>query len=79
VPTLYEIIGIKHPEEVNGFKQDPMDGVSMVYTFADANALGQKKTQYFENNGSRGIYHDGWYACAFGPFIPWDTPGPPHA
>jgi len=60
---------------VDGFKQDPIDGVSMVYTFADAKVPGQKKTQYFENNGSRGIYHDGWYACTFGPFIPWDTPG----
>ena len=38
VPTLYEVIGIKHPEEVNGFKQDPIDGVSMAYTFADATA-----------------------------------------
>ena len=74
VPTLYEVIGIKHPEEVNGFKQDPMDGVSMAYTFADANAPGRKKTQYFENNASRGIYHDGWFACTFGPFVPWDTP-----
>ena len=75
VPTLYEVIGIKPPEEVNGFKQDPMDGVSMAYTFADAKAPGRKKTQYFENNGSRGIYHDGWFACTFGPFIPWDTAG----
>jgi len=75
VPTLYEIIGIKQPEEVNGFKQDPMDGVSLSYTFADAQAEGRKKTQYFENNASRGIYHDGWYASTFGPFIPWDTPG----
>src|SRR5271166_1350462 len=74
VPTLYEVIGIKHPEEVNGFKQDPMDGVSMAYTFADAQAPGSKKTQYFENNASRGIYHDGWFACTFGPFVPWDTP-----
>ncbi|MGA9922089.1 MAG: sulfatase-like hydrolase/transferase, partial [Isosphaeraceae bacterium] len=74
VPTLYEVIGIKHPEEVNGFKQDPMDGVSMAYTFADAQAPGRKKTQYFENNASRGIYHDGWFACTFGPFVPWDTP-----
>ena len=74
VPTLYEVIGIKHPEEVNGFKQDPMDGVSMAYTFADAKAPGRKKTQYFENNASRGIYHDGWFACTFGPFVPWDTP-----
>ena len=54
VPTLYEVIGIKHPEEVNGFKQDPMDGVSMAYTFADAKAPSRKQTQYFENNASRG-------------------------
>jgi arylsulfatase A-like enzyme len=74
-PTLYEVIGIKPPEEVDGFKQDPLDGVSMAYTFADAKAPGRKKTQYFENNGSRGIYHDGWFACTFGPLIPWDTAG----
>lgn len=74
VPTLYEVIGIKHPEEVNGFAQDPMDGVSMAYTFADAKAPGRKKTQYFENNASRGVYHNGWFACTFGPFVPWDTP-----
>jgi arylsulfatase len=75
VPTLYELIGVKTPDEVNGFKQIPIDGVSMAYTFADANAPGRKKTQYFENNGSRGIYQDGWFACTFGPLIPWDTPG----
>ena len=74
VPTLYEVIGVKQPEEVNGFKQDPIDGISMAYTFADPKAAGQKKTQYFENNASRGVYHDGWFACTFGPFIPWDTP-----
>jgi arylsulfatase len=75
VPTLYELIGIKTPDEVNGFKQIPIDGVSMVYSFADTNAPGRKKQQYFENNGSRGIYLDGWFACTFGPLIPWDTPG----
>jgi len=75
-PTLYEIIGIKPPQEVDGFKQDPIDGVSMVYSFADAKATGRKKTQYFDNNGSRGIYHDGWYACTFGPLTPWLTVSP---
>ena len=74
VPTLYEVIGIEQPNEVNGFKQDPMDGVSMAYTFSEPKAPARKKTQYFENNASRGIYHDGWFACAFGPFVPWDTP-----
>jgi len=74
-PTIYDILGIKPPKVVDGFKQDPIDGVSMVYTFADAKAQGLKRTQYFDNNGSRGIFRDGWYACAFGPFVPWDSAG----
>ena len=75
-PTLYELLQIKPPKVVNGFEQDPIDGVSMAYTFADAKAPGRKKTQYFDNNGSRGIYQDGWYACTFGPLVPW-LPGAP--
>ena len=71
VPTIYDILGIKPPEVVDGWKQLPMDGVSMVYSFADAKAPGTKMTQYFENNGSRAIYHDGWIASAFGPLYPW--------
>jgi arylsulfatase len=74
-PTLYEILGIKPPKVVDGFRQDPIDGVSMKYTFASANVSPRKRTQYFDNNGSRGIYHEGWYAGTFGPLIPWDTPG----
>jgi arylsulfatase len=74
-PTIYEILDIKPPKVVDGFGQDPIDGVSMVYTFADAHAASHKHTQYFDNNGSRGIYHDGWYACTFGPLVPWDTAG----
>jgi len=75
VPTIYDVVGIKPPKVVDGFKQDPIDGVSMVPTFANANAVGRKHTQYFDNNGSRGIYHDGWYAGTFGPFTPWDAAG----
>ncbi|EMI53233.1 arylsulfatase [Rhodopirellula sallentina] len=74
VPTVYDIVGVPEPKTVNGYEQDPIDGVSMAYSFADANAKGRKKTQYFENNASRGVYHDGWFACTFGPFLPWDTP-----
>ena len=75
-PTIYEILGIKPPKVVDGFAQDPIDGISMVYTFADAAAPARKRTQYFDNNGSRGIYHDGWYACTFGPLTPWLTVSP---
>ena len=47
---------------MNGTPQTPIEGVSMVYTFADAKAKDRHKTQYFEIFGNRGIYHDGWLA-----------------
>ena len=60
-PTIYDLLGIKPPKMVNGFKQDPMDGVSMAASFTNRGAPENKHIQYFDNNGSRGIYHDGWY------------------
>jgi len=76
VPTIYEVVGITPPKVVNGFPQDPIQGVSLAYTFSDANAKGRLLTQYFEIMGSRGVYHDGWFAGAFGPREPW-LPGLP--
>ena len=74
VPTIYEILGIDPPSMVDGVQQDPMDGVSLAYTFSDPSAIGRLLTQYFEIMGSRSIYHDGWMASALGPRIPW-VPG----
>jgi arylsulfatase len=50
-----------------------MDGISIVYTFdqANANAPSKRKTQYFEMLAMRGIYHDGWMASTTPPFVPW--------
>ena len=64
VPTILEATGIKAPEVVDGITQNPIEGVSMVYTFDKANAAAAstRTTQYFEMAGNRGIYHDGWYA-----------------
>jgi arylsulfatase A-like enzyme len=74
-PTIYEVLHIPHPKVVNGYEQLPMDGTSLAYTFDGPTADTRKNTQFFDNNGSRAIYQDGWMACTFGPFIPWDTPG----
>jgi len=71
VPTIYDILNITAPKVVNGFEQMPMDGVSMKYTFANPKAPEVSKVQFFDNNGSRGVYKDGWYACTFGPLYPW--------
>ena len=73
VPTILEAAGIPAPEMVDGIKQKPIEGVSMAYTFdqANANAPSKRKTQYFEMFGNRAIYHDGWYASTTPPQPPW--------
>ena len=73
--TVYDILGIDPPFAVDGFEQDPQDGVSMAYSFDDPQAAGQKKVQYFDIYASRGVYQDGWFACAFGPREPWNRTG----
>ena len=69
-PTALEAAKIPHPKTVNGVKQRPMDGVSMLYSTDDAKAADRRTTQYFEMFGNRGIYHEGWVACTRHS-IPW--------
>jgi arylsulfatase len=61
-PTILEAAGIPEPISVDGVQQTPMEGVSMLYSFDDANAAERHETQYFEMFGNRGIYHKGWTA-----------------
>jgi arylsulfatase len=81
VPTILEATGIQAPEMVNGIKQNPIEGVSMAYTFkkANADAPTTHHVQYFEMAGNRGIYQDGWYANTTPPVAPWvlNAPMPP--
>ena len=61
-PTILEAAGLPEPKVVNGVAQLPMDGVSMVHSFDDAQAKERHTTQYFEMFGNRAIYHEGWFA-----------------
>lgn len=71
VPTILEVTGIKPPETVNGVRQQPIEGTSLAYSFADPNAAERHTTQYFEMLGNRGIYHDGWLANTKVKRAPW--------
>ncbi|MGA9854513.1 MAG: arylsulfatase, partial [Gammaproteobacteria bacterium] len=73
VPTILEATSIPAPAEVDGIKQTPIQGVSMLYTFnkANANVPSRHHTQYFEMVGNRAIYHDGWIAATTPPSPPW--------
>src|SRR5262245_36212562 len=48
VPTILDCCGVPEPKEVNGSPQKPIEGVSMRYSFDDANAKDRRTTQYFE-------------------------------
>jgi arylsulfatase A-like enzyme len=61
-PTVLEAAGIPAPSVVNSVQQDPLEGVSMAYSFDDAKAAERHDLQYFEMFCNRGIYHRGWSA-----------------
>ncbi len=80
VPTILEAIGLPEPTRVNGVDQKPMEGVSLLYTFDDAEAADRHVTQYFELLGGRAVYDDGWWCgtrhgndgVSHAPHVPFD-------
>ena len=65
VPTILDVCGLEMPKVYRGVEQYPLSGVSMRYTFdAKPDAPTQKRRQYYEMNGTRGIWVDGWKAAS---------------
>ncbi len=73
-PTILEATGISQPDAINGIKQIPMEGTSMMYTWDNANAAAPTRhtTQYFEMLGNRAIYNNGWVAATTPVTLPWE-------
>ncbi len=73
-PTIMEAASVEVPKEYHGVAQQPMDGVSMLYSFDDASAANRKQRQYFEMFGNRAIWADGWKAVTLhADRMPWDV------
>ncbi|KAA5542780.1 sulfatase-like hydrolase/transferase [Roseiconus nitratireducens] len=70
-PTILEAAGLPKPESIDGITQEPMDGISLAYTFEDTKAEPKRTTQYFEMFANRAIYDNGWIACTTPPIAPW--------
>jgi len=62
LPTTLDLVGIKAPEDVDGIKQQPIEGTSLAYSIDDANAPSRHTVQYYYIFGSRSIYDHGWKA-----------------
>ena len=71
-PTILEAAHLPEPKSVNGTPQIPIEGVSLLDTFNDADAAERHTTQYFEMFGNRAIYHEGWLARTLHR-APWQT------
>ncbi|MCP4757661.1 MAG: arylsulfatase [Proteobacteria bacterium] len=65
VPTVLEVLDMEAPGTFNGLDQIPIAGTSMAYTFEKPDEPTQKKVQYFEMFGHRGIWADGWKAVTY--------------
>jgi arylsulfatase len=61
MPTVLDAVGLEVPKAVDGITQQPVDGASLLPSFADARA-DARSTQYFEMMGSRSMVHGGWKA-----------------
>ncbi len=62
LPTTLDIVGLKAPAAIRSVPQKPIEGTSLAYSIADANAPSQHHVQYYYIFGSRAIYQDGWKA-----------------
>jgi arylsulfatase len=64
LPTTIDLIGAKAPTVVNGYPQEPVEGVSLGYTIdpENKNRPARHTVQYHEMVGSYAIYKDGWKA-----------------
>ncbi|MFC7756490.1 arylsulfatase [Tsukamurella soli] len=69
-PTVYDLLGVEPPATVGGVPQAPLEGVSFRAALDDAEAATPKSTQFYSMMGTRGIWHEGWFA---------DTVHPPTA
>ena len=60
LPTVLDLAGLTAPAEHRGHALRAMDGVSLVPVLRDAAHDEVRTEQYFENEGHRGFYRDGW-------------------
>ncbi len=73
MPTILEATGVPAPATFEGVAQQPLDGISLAYTFGDAAAPERRRTQVFEVFENMALYHEGWLLSSTPTSTPWDT------
>ncbi|WP_437920322.1 arylsulfatase [Sphingobacterium sp. LRF_L2] len=60
LPTTLELTGAEVPKKINGYQQEPIEGISLAYSIDDPQASERHRIQYYETSGSYALYKDGW-------------------
>jgi arylsulfatase len=74
-PTLLDAARVPAPDTVNGVKQMPFDGQSLLPSLTSCEA-DKPRTQYFEMVGKIGLYQDGWFLSRDDGRKPWEVAPP---
>lgn len=72
-PTVLEAVGVTSPAMVKGVKQQPVDGISLGYTFQQGAAPSDRRVQIYEMMENFGIYKDGWMAGTLPKRAAWEA------
>lgn len=64
-PTVLDLLDLEAPDMYRGVPQLAIHGTSLQYTWHQPSAPTRKRTQYFEMEGHRSIWHDGWKAVTY--------------
>ena len=64
-PSIAAITKAKIPVSINGYKQSPLEGTSMIYSLNNSKAADRHTIQYYETGGNRALYKDGWKATTY--------------
>ena len=69
MPTILDCLGVEPPEVIQGHVQSSLDGVSMRYSFDQAEIPSARTTQFYSMLGSRAIWHEGFKAVTTHPTV----------
>jgi arylsulfatase A-like enzyme len=60
LPTVLDLTGARRPDQFNGLRTRPVDGVSFAPSLRDAQAPSGRSRQYYELAGNRGYVEGPW-------------------
>ena len=66
-PTLLDVLGIAHPDAVNGFEACKPDGVSFAPMLVDAAAPSRRSRQHYELEANRALIDGRWKIASLQP------------